>query len=298
MAGSKERQPGINNPEQETGAAKKQVVIGVGTLGEGVVRTILEQSGQVLAIDIQTERLMNLTREDDLGELVTAMADFRETDKMIELLRGFGPVDRIFLTICPPRSHGGQHFWEEDRERLRDFWELNVVAMGLFIHAVTLKDSGVLAPNAEIVVLSSGDGLEAVPAPFEVAHAGEARFVAGLVDALQTELNNSERKVEGIKFLLAFPGPIIAESPDKDANKPLDPVLGGGEKATVVAKKILKALKAGKRHVITDMRVAAFATLEPLLSAILTRESLERFGYETKRKIIEETRKKRSAQSE
>jgi len=272
---------------------RRCVVVGVGTLGEGIVKELLSGPNQVLALDIQPDRLENLASEGDLGRLGTQVVDFRDTDGTVEAIRNFGPVDQVYITVCPPRSHGGRHFWEEDRQRLKDFWELNVVAVGLFMHALIQEDSGILAKGAVIVPLSSGDGLEAVPAPYEVAHAGEARFVAGLTEALQVELNNA-RNEEGIRLTVPFPGPIIASDPEKDKDKPLDPIIGGGESSLEVARKIIKAAEKGQRKVITDWRVAAFAVLAPIISVFVTRERVEKFVYDQKQKIIEQTREKRS----
>lgn len=284
--------------EIEPRPRQRTAVIGIGTLGEGLVQTLLEEPRDVLALDINSKHLENLTSESDKGALYTQQADLHDTEGIIETLKVFGPIDRLYLTVCPPQSHGGLHFWEEPRDRIIQLWKLNVLSLGLFLHAISQKDSNVLAKGARVGVLSSGNGLEKVPAPFEAIHTAEARCIAGLVDSLQVELDNSEdRKQEGIKYFLFFPGPIIAANPKKDVLKPMDPSIAGGEDAKSVARKIIAALDKGKkRHTITDIRVAAFVAIEPILSTLLGRKRVEQFAYKTKKKIIDKTRDKRNKQ--
>lgn len=259
---------------------KRRVVIGVGTVGAGIVRGLLKKPGKVLAIDINPEKFGNVSLDNTIAELQTIIADFRETEKVVHILREFGPCDEVYITVAA--SCGTKFFWEESQDGLKAFLELTVVSLTLFLNAILKRDNNVLSEHAQIILLSSGDA-DAI-ASFEAVHGGEAAYVKKLARDIMAEMTATGR--DDAAILTVLPGPVLDPAWKVAKTKPINVSKAGGILSDRLAEVIFEAIKKGKREIVTDWRVVAYMVIAPFLRAI-SLPMLEKGVYKIKKPLIQ-----------
>lgn len=258
---------------------KRRAVIGVGTVGAGIVRGLLKKPGEILAIDINPTKLSNIPSGETMAEIQTVIADFRDTEEVVRILREFGPCDEVYITVAA--SCGAKFFWEESTEGLRAFLELTVVSLTLFLNAILRKDSGVLSDRSQIVLLSSGDA-DAI-AIFEAVHGGEASYTKKLARDIRAELTATGR--DDVAILTVLPGPVLDPDLEVAKRKPVDASKFKGMAPDILAEAIFKGIAKGKREIVPDWRMATYMIVAPILGMI-SLPLLEKGMYKLKKRFL------------